>query len=83
VAEENDSASKTEEPTGRRLEQAREKGDVPKTLDLPQVAVFAAVGSANWDTACECLSLGCYGWLQLVGAALVILAIVRLSTGRR
>ena len=43
MAEENDSASKTEEPTGRRLEQAREKGDVPKTLDLPQVAVFAAV----------------------------------------
>jgi flagellar biosynthetic protein FlhB len=43
VAEQDDSASKTEEPTGRKLEQAREKGDVPKTLDLPQVAVFAAV----------------------------------------
>lgn len=43
MADENDSASKTEEPTGRRLEQARENGDVPKTLDLPQVAVFAAV----------------------------------------
>jgi len=43
VAEENDSASKTEEPTGRRLEQAREKGDIPKTADLPQIASFAAV----------------------------------------
>lgn len=43
MAEDNDSASKTEEPTGRKLEQAREKGDVPKTLDLPQLAVFAAV----------------------------------------
>jgi len=43
VAEDNDSASKTEEPTGRKLEQAREKGDVPKTTDLPQLAAFAAV----------------------------------------
>ena len=43
MAEGGDSASKTEEPTGRRLEQAREKGDVPKTPDLPQVAVFASV----------------------------------------
>ena len=43
MAEDNDSASKTEEPTGRKLEQAREKGDVPKTLDLPQLAAFAAV----------------------------------------
>ena len=43
MAEENDSASKTEEPTGRRLEQAREKGDIPKTPDLPQIASFAAV----------------------------------------
>lgn len=43
MAEDSDSASKTEEPTGRKLEQAREKGDVPKTADLPQLAVFAAV----------------------------------------
>jgi flagellar biosynthetic protein FlhB len=43
VAEDNDSASKTEEPTARKLEQAREKGDVPKTPDLPQLAAFAAV----------------------------------------
>ena len=42
MAEEDDSASKTEEPTGRRLEQAREKGDIPKTADLPQIASFAA-----------------------------------------
>ena len=43
MAEDSDSASKTEEPTGRKLEQAREKGDVPKTADLPQLAVFASV----------------------------------------
>jgi flagellar biosynthetic protein FlhB len=43
VAEGEDSASKTEEPTGRKIDQAREKGDVPKTADLPQVAVYAAI----------------------------------------
>lgn len=40
-----DSASKTEEPTGRKLEQARERGDVVKTPDLPQVFSFAAAAS--------------------------------------
>lgn len=45
MAENSDAASKTEEPTGRKIEQAREKGDVPKTLDLPQLAAFAAVAA--------------------------------------
>ncbi|HEY8616881.1 flagellar biosynthesis protein FlhB [Phenylobacterium sp.] len=45
MAEENDGASKTEEPTPRKLEQARAKGDVPKTSDLPQfLSFFAVVG---------------------------------------
>ncbi|WP_374469042.1 flagellar biosynthesis protein FlhB [Phenylobacterium sp.] len=43
MAEENDGASKTEEPTPRKLEQARAKGDVPKTQDLPQFLSFFAV----------------------------------------
>lgn len=43
-------------------------------LGVAGVAVFAAVGSANWDTACECLSLGCYGWLQLVDTRFALLA---------
>ncbi|WP_374575727.1 flagellar biosynthesis protein FlhB [Phenylobacterium sp.] len=43
MAEENDAASKTEDPTPRKLEQAREKGDVPKTADLaPLMAMVAA-----------------------------------------
>jgi flagellar biosynthetic protein FlhB len=42
MAEESDGASKTEEPTPRRLEQAREKGDVVKTMELPQLASLAA-----------------------------------------
>jgi len=35
--------SKTEEATPQKLDKAREKGDVPKTMDLAQVAVLAAV----------------------------------------
>jgi flagellar biosynthetic protein FlhB len=45
MAEENDGASKTEEPTPQRLQQARDKGDVPKTPELPQLASLAATCS--------------------------------------
>jgi flagellar biosynthetic protein FlhB len=45
MAEENEGASRTEEPTPRRLEQAREKGDVAKTSELPQLASLAAAVS--------------------------------------
>jgi flagellar biosynthetic protein FlhB len=38
----NEAASRTEEPTPRKLEQAREKGDVAKTPELPQLASLAA-----------------------------------------
>src|SRR6185312_9653975 len=38
-----DPESKTEEPTGKRIEQARSQGDVPKTMDLPQWATLSAV----------------------------------------
>ena len=41
MAEEKEGASKTEEPTPRKLQQAREKGDVVKTQDLAQFASFA------------------------------------------
>src|SRR5262245_47155326 len=42
MAEENEAASRTEEPTPRKLEQAREQGDVAKTMELPQFASLAA-----------------------------------------
>jgi len=45
MAEDNDAASKTEDPTPRRLAQAREKGDVPKTPDLAPLAALAATAS--------------------------------------
>jgi flagellar biosynthetic protein FlhB len=41
MAEDNDPSSKTEEPTHRRLEDARRRGDVAKSADLAQWASFA------------------------------------------
>ncbi len=41
MAEENDGASKTEEPTPRKLEEARKKGDVAKSADLASFASLA------------------------------------------
>ena len=46
MSDTSDAASRTEEPTARKLEQAREKGDVVKTQDLPQLASFAAAAGA-------------------------------------
>jgi flagellar biosynthetic protein FlhB len=43
MAEDNDPSSKTEEPTSRRLEEARKRGDVAKTADLPSWATLAGV----------------------------------------
>ena len=45
MADDNDAASKTEEPTPRKLQQARERGEVVKTADLPSLASLAAVAS--------------------------------------
>lgn len=41
MSDTNDAASKTEEPTSRKLDQAREKGDIVKTQDLPSLTAFA------------------------------------------
>src|SRR5262249_50787709 len=38
-------ASKTEEPTGRKLQQARERGEVVKTPDLPSMASLSAAAA--------------------------------------
>ena len=40
---ESDAATKTEEPTSKRLADARAKGDVAKTQELPQLASLAVV----------------------------------------
>src|SRR5689334_14032731 len=43
MSEGPDKESKTEEATPQKLEKAREKGDIPKTMDLGQFATLAAV----------------------------------------
>ncbi len=45
MAEETDQASKTEEATPRKLEEARRKGDVAKSQDIPQWMSLAAASS--------------------------------------
>ena len=38
MADDQDDASKTEEPTAKKLSDARAKGDVPKSADISQLA---------------------------------------------
>ncbi|MBS0334146.1 MAG: flagellar biosynthesis protein FlhB [Proteobacteria bacterium] len=45
MSDTNDAASKTEEATPRKLSQARERGEVVKTADLPQLMSLTAVGA--------------------------------------
>jgi len=45
MSETNDAASKTEEPTPRKLEQAKQRGEVVKTADLPSLASLAAAAT--------------------------------------
>ena len=47
MAEESD-LEKTEEPTGRRLEQAREQGQVPHSRELGSFLVLLVAGSSFW-----------------------------------
>ena len=46
MAEDNDQSNKTEEPTSRRLEEARKHGDVAKSADLASWASLAGVAGA-------------------------------------
>lgn len=56
MAEEQDKASKTEEATPRKLEEARKKGDVAKTQDLASMmALAAAIAVILWGG----------GWLSI------------------
>jgi flagellar biosynthetic protein FlhB len=45
MAEDTDPDSKTEDATGKRLSEARSRGDVPKSHDVPQWASLAAVSA--------------------------------------
>jgi flagellar biosynthetic protein FlhB len=45
MSDTNDAATRTEDPTPRRLAQARDRGEVVKTQDLPSMASLAAVSA--------------------------------------
>ena len=45
MSDTNDAASRTEEPTPRKLQQARARGEVVKTQDLPSMASLTAVAA--------------------------------------
>lgn len=47
MAEDSD-LEKTEEPTGRRIEQAREQGQVPHSRELSTFLVLVVAGAAFW-----------------------------------
>ncbi|HLI67663.1 MAG TPA: EscU/YscU/HrcU family type III secretion system export apparatus switch protein, partial [Caulobacteraceae bacterium] len=42
MAEDNDAATRSEEATPRKLEEARKRGEVAKSIDVPSVASLAA-----------------------------------------
>ena len=46
MAEGDDAASRTEEATPRRIEEARKEGDVPKSGELAQVCALAGAFAA-------------------------------------
>ena len=46
MAEQDDSAERTEEPTPKRLEDARKKGQIPRSIDLSAAAVSIAAAGA-------------------------------------
>ncbi|HBK92287.1 MAG TPA: flagellar biosynthesis protein FlhB [Parvularcula sp.] len=48
MAEEQDQSQKTEQPTPKRLADARRKGDAPRSAEIPATAMIAAGGLALW-----------------------------------
>lgn len=66
MAETSDEAQRTEEPTPKRLEDARKRGDAPKSQEAIALAAFAAAFLALW------LFVGPFGReLAAMGAAFV------------
>lgn len=48
MAEEQDQSQRTEQPTPKRLADARKKGDAPRSAEIPATAMIAAGGFALW-----------------------------------
>jgi flagellar biosynthetic protein FlhB len=71
MAEENEGASRTEEPTPHKLQQARDKGDVVKSADLAPLAALLAAASVvaimGGDLATD-MAMGLRGFVAESGA---------------
>ncbi|MBD9368288.1 flagellar biosynthesis protein FlhB [Xanthomonas sp. XNM01] len=63
MAENEDGQERTEQPSEKRLREAREKGNVPRSRELATVAVFGA-GVAGLLALGPALSQGAMGWMQ-------------------
>jgi flagellar biosynthetic protein FlhB len=50
MSDTSDAEARTEEPTGRKLDRARQQGDVVRTPDLPSLASLAAVAAVVAST---------------------------------
>ena len=63
MAENEDGQERTEQPSEKRLREAREKGNVPRSRELATVAVFGA-GVAGLLALGPALSQGAMGWMH-------------------
>lgn len=63
MAENEDGQERTEQPTEKRLRQAREQGNLPRSHELATVAVFGA-GVVTLVTAGPLFGRGAQGWLR-------------------
>jgi flagellar biosynthetic protein FlhB len=67
MAEEQDRSQKTEQPTPKRLADARKKGDAPRSAEIPATAMIAAGGLALWllgDSVSEALARAGMAFLE-------------------
>ena len=63
MAENEDGQEKTEQPTGKRLNKAREQGDIPRSRELATAMVFGA-GAVALMSLGPMLARGAQGWMR-------------------
>ncbi|AKC87972.1 flagellar biosynthesis protein FlhB [Pseudoxanthomonas suwonensis] len=63
MAENEDGQERTEQPSAKRLREAREKGNIPRSRELATAAVFGA-GVAALLAAGPLLARGAQGWMR-------------------
>ena len=63
MAENEDGQEKTEQPTGKRLNKAREQGNIPRSRELATATVFGA-GAISLMALGPSLAQGAQGWMR-------------------